>query len=67
MIIFFLKIKFVIEKEDYEESEFFDLNKREFLTFFPLILGTLVIGLVPDIFLAPMHMSVNTLIELMYF
>ena len=24
--IFFLKIKFVIEKEDYEESEFFDLN-----------------------------------------
>ena len=46
---------------------FLDLNKREFLTFLPLILGTIVMGIIPDIFLSPMHMSVNTLIEFMYF
>jgi proton-translocating NADH-quinone oxidoreductase chain M len=48
-------------------NEFLDLNKREFLTFLPLIIGTIVIGLVSDIFLVPMHMSVNNLIEYMYF
>lgn len=48
-------------------TQFIDLNKREFLTFFPLIVGTLVMGLVPNFFLNPMHMSVNTLVELMYF
>jgi proton-translocating NADH-quinone oxidoreductase chain M len=42
---------------------FIDINKREFLVFFPLILGTLVMGLYPDIFLNPMHMSVNVLLE----
>ena len=48
-------------------NEFLDLNKREFLTFLPLIIGTIVIGLVSDIFLVPMHMSVNNLVELLYF
>ena len=48
-------------------NQFLDVNKREFLTFFPLIIGTIVMGLMPSIFLDPMHMSVNTLIELMYF
>ena len=46
---------------------FLDLNSREFFTFLPLILGTIIMGLYPNIFLEPMHMSVNTLIELMYF
>lgn len=48
-------------------NQFLDLNKREFFTFFPLIIGTIVMGLLPGVFLDPMHMSVNTLIESMYF
>jgi len=42
---------------------FKDLNRREFLTLLPLILGTLLMGILPDIFLSPMHMSVNLLLE----
>jgi len=48
-------------------NEFLDLNKREFLTFLPLILGTFVMGLYPEIFLESIHFSVNMLIESMYF
>ena len=48
-------------------TEFLDLNKREFMIFLPLFLGTLIIGIKPNIFLTPMHMSVNVLIELLYF
>lgn len=48
-------------------NEFLDINKREFLTFFPLILGTLVMGLYPVIFLDSIHLSTNMLVELMYF
>ena len=48
-------------------NKFLDLNKREFMTFLPLILGTLIIGILPNIFLNYIHMSVNVLIELMYF
>ena len=48
-------------------SSFIDLSLREFLTFLPLILGTLVVGLYPNIFLNSINMSVNNLIELLYF
>jgi len=48
-------------------NQFLYINKREFLTFLPLIIGTIVIGLTPDVFLVPIHMSVNSLIEFMYF
>lgn len=48
-------------------NQFLDINKREFLIFLPLLLGTLIIGLKPTFFLSPMHMSVNILIELLYF
>jgi proton-translocating NADH-quinone oxidoreductase chain M len=48
-------------------NSFLDLNKREFVVFVPLILGTFIIGLVPDIFLNSIHMSVNLLTELLYF
>jgi proton-translocating NADH-quinone oxidoreductase chain M len=48
-------------------KKFLDINKREAFTFFPLILGTLVMGICPNIFLESMHMSVNLLIEYMYF
>ena len=48
-------------------SKFLDVSPREFTTFLPLILGTLLTGLYPNIFLASIHMSVNSLIELLYF
>jgi len=48
-------------------KKFIDLNKREFLSFVPLILGTLVLGIAPNLVLASVHFSVNHLIELIYF
>lgn len=48
-------------------TKFLDLNKREFITFFPLILGTILMGIYPNIFLESIHVSVNMLVELMYF
>jgi proton-translocating NADH-quinone oxidoreductase chain M len=48
-------------------NSFLDLNKREFVVFLPLILGTFIIGLVPDLFLNSIHMSANLLTELLYF
>ena len=44
---------------------YIDLSKRELFIFIPLILGTLVIGLYPEVFLNSMHISVNMLIEIM--
>ena len=46
---------------------YIDLGKREFLVFLPLIIGTLVIGIYPSVFLDSIHFSVNLLVELMYF
>jgi proton-translocating NADH-quinone oxidoreductase chain M len=48
-------------------SQFIDLNKREFYIFLPLIVGTLVMGVYPKIFLNSIHMSINTLLQFMYF
>ena len=48
-------------------NKFLDLSFREFILFVPLILGTLIIGIYPEIFLSSLHMSVNNLIELLYF
>lgn len=48
-------------------KKFLDLNKREFMALLPLIVGTLLTGILPDIFLSSLHSSVNTLIELLYF
>jgi proton-translocating NADH-quinone oxidoreductase chain M len=48
-------------------SKFLDLTPREFIVFLPLILGTLVVGIYPNIFLTSIHMSVNTLVEFLYF
>lgn len=48
-------------------TEFLDLTPREFVVFLPLILGTLVLGIYPNIFLTSIHMSVNTLVEFLYF
>ena len=46
---------------------FLDLSFRELVIFLPLILGTLIIGICPNIFLGSIHMSVNNLIETIYF
>lgn len=48
-------------------NKFKDLNFREFLIFFPLVIGTLIAGIYPNFFLTTMHMSVNVLIENLYF
>ena len=48
-------------------KNYLDINKREFLIFFPLILGTFVMGIYPNIFLSLIHFSVNMLVEFMYF
>ena len=53
-------------KTQYFKS-YLDINKRELLTFCPLLLGTLVMGVYPNIFLDSIHFSVNMLIECMYF
>jgi len=45
--------------------DFIDVSKREFLIFFPLLFGTLIMGVYPNIFLDPIHMSVNFLLEQM--
>jgi len=45
-------------------KDYIDINKREAFIFLPLILGTIVIGLYPNIFLNSMHMSVNMLVEI---
>ncbi len=44
-----------------------DLNKREFMTLFPLALATLIVGLTPNILLDSIHMSVYKLVELIFF
>ena len=44
-------------------NNYMDLNKREVFTFLPLIFGTIIIGLYPEVFLSSMHMSVNMLVE----
>ena len=45
-------------------KDYIDINKREAYIFVPLILGTIVIGLYPELFLNSMHMSVNMLVEI---
>lgn len=42
-----------------------DMNRREFFTFLPLVILTLVMGVYPEIFLDPMHTSCANLIDFM--
>jgi len=44
-------------------EKFLDLNKREFFMLLPLLVGTLLLGLVPQIFLSTLHMGVTNLLE----
>lgn len=60
----FNRIAFGNLKVQYLRS-FSDLNKREFFVLVPLIIGTLILGLLPDIFLIPLHTSVGYLVEIL--
>jgi len=48
-------------------KKFIDLTELEVLVFVPLILGTLFIGLMPEILLISIRMSLNFVVELLYF
>jgi proton-translocating NADH-quinone oxidoreductase chain M len=48
-------------------KKFRDISKREFMAFLPLIIGTLILGILPNIVLNSINISVNNLIELIYF
>ena len=39
-----------------------DLSYRKFIVFFPLVIGTIVMGIYPDVFFGPMHGSVSNLV-----
>jgi proton-translocating NADH-quinone oxidoreductase chain M len=45
-------------------NHFSDMSKREFCVFFPLILGTLGVGIYPVIFLNSIHASTYNLLEI---
>lgn len=46
---------------------FHDISFREFISHTPLILGTILMGVYPNIFLTPMHSSVsNFLLQILY-
>lgn len=60
------RIAFGNMKVQYLEK-FLDLNKREFVCFLPLIIGTLLLGISLNIVLTSIHMSVNNLVEIIYF
>jgi len=62
----FNRIAFGNLKVQYTQT-FLDLSFRESVLFLPLILGTFIIGIYPNIFLSSIHMSVNYLVELLYF
>merc|ERR1712232_68027 len=44
-------------------SIYLDISKKEFFIFVPLIIGTIIMGLYPTIFLDSIHFSVNRLVE----
>ena len=44
-------------------QQFSDVNRREFMVFLPLTVRTLLMGIYPEIFLDPMHVSISSLIE----
>jgi proton-translocating NADH-quinone oxidoreductase chain M len=44
-------------------NQFCDMEKREFFIFLPLITGTIIMGVYPEIFLDSMHLSINNLVD----
>ncbi len=39
-----------------------DINRREFMLLLPLLLGTVVLGIYPNIILDTLHLSISTLL-----
>jgi proton-translocating NADH-quinone oxidoreductase chain M len=48
-------------------NKFLDVSPRELAIFLPLVIGTIVVGVCPNVFLTSIHMSVHHLVELIYF
>jgi len=46
-------------------TAFADVNRREFFIFLPFAFAVLWMGVSPDVFLNPMHVSVATVLERM--
>jgi len=44
-------------------TQFCDIEKREFFVFLPLLLGTIIMGIYPEIFLDSIHISINNLMD----
>lgn len=61
----FNRISYGNLKMQYLKS-YIDINKREMFIFLPLIVGTVIVGLYPEVFLTSMHMSVNMLVEVLH-
>jgi len=47
--------------------KFLDLSYREIIVFIPLIFGTFIVGIWPEIFSKFYHLNINSLIEFLYF
>ena len=47
--------------------KFLDLSYREIIVFIPLIFGTFIVGVWPEIFSKFYHLNINSLIEFLYF
>ena len=57
----YLIVQLMVIKNQYIR-QFGDMNRREFATFLPLVILTLVMGVYPEIWLDPMHVSVQNLL-----
>ena len=58
----FNRISYGNLKTQFLGNIFLDLNKNEFYSLLPLIIGTLFMGIYPEIFLTSMHLSLLNLI-----
>jgi NADH-quinone oxidoreductase subunit M len=48
-------------------NSFLDLTKKDVIIFLPLIFGTLILGIFPNVFLRVIEMSILKLVESIYF
>jgi len=59
----FNRISYGNLKTQFLGNKFLDLNKNEFYSLLPLIIGTLFMGIYPEIFLSSMHLSLLNLLS----
>jgi proton-translocating NADH-quinone oxidoreductase chain M len=53
-----------LKTQYFKMSKFSDIHKNEFFALLPLIIGTIVMGIFPEIFLNSMHMSISNLLTI---